>query len=307
MEKTRDFAYIARKQCLMALISAAVVAVCVCVGVTMNLVTLLDENFDHMGIRTFCMFTVDSNILTGAAMLMAIPYAVDGLRTHNFHMPRWIVTLLYMSVTAVALTFLVSLFILSPVKGFWLIFSGSRFFLHAVCPLLAIAAFCFFMSEKRLHMKETLLAGIPVLIYAVVYYVMVVVIGVQKGGWDDFYGFATRVPIWVSMLLITALTTGIAFGIRALHNRCFYRKRAQEADFYQKHFSNADVPGLVAAMARGRSRPGIHGIFIPTRIIMIMLEESGSSRSLEECCEIFVKEYCEASGLTQSELTHPLP
>jgi hypothetical protein len=70
-----------RMQCLFALISAGVVAVCVCVGVTMNLVTLYDENFDHMGIRTFCMFTVDSNILAGLSMLLCRPYTVDGLHT----------------------------------------------------------------------------------------------------------------------------------------------------------------------------------------------------------------------------------
>ena len=59
-----------RIQCLLALIGASVVAVCVCVGVVMNLVTLYDENFDHMGIRTFCMFTVNSNILAGLSMLL---------------------------------------------------------------------------------------------------------------------------------------------------------------------------------------------------------------------------------------------
>ena len=53
-----------------------------------------------------------------------------------------------------------------------LIFTGSRFFLHGVCPILAIVAFCFFMSEKRLTIRDSLLALIPVLIYAVVYYVM---------------------------------------------------------------------------------------------------------------------------------------
>ncbi|MBO7402646.1 MAG: hypothetical protein J6U10_06620 [Lachnospiraceae bacterium] len=42
-----------RMQCLFALISAGIVAVCVCAGVTMNLVTPFDENFDHMGLRTF--------------------------------------------------------------------------------------------------------------------------------------------------------------------------------------------------------------------------------------------------------------
>ena len=139
---------ISKRQCLLAFFSAFVVVVCVCIGVTMNLTTLTDENFDHMGLRTFCMFTVNSNILCAAAMAMVIPYTLDGLRTHNYHMPRWIVDLVYMGVTAVALTFLISLFILSPVKGFVLIFTGSRFFLHGLCPILAIAAFCFFMSSS---------------------------------------------------------------------------------------------------------------------------------------------------------------
>ena len=62
-----------RRECLLALISALVVVVCVCIGVTMNLTTLADENFDHMGLRTFCMFTVNSNILSAAAMAMVIP------------------------------------------------------------------------------------------------------------------------------------------------------------------------------------------------------------------------------------------
>ena len=117
---------ITKRQCQLAFFSAAVVVICVCVGVTMNLTTIADENFDHMGLRTFCMFTVNSNILCAAAMAMVIPYTLDGLRTHNYHMPRWIVDLVYMGVTAVALTFLVSLFILSPAKGFVLIFTGSR-------------------------------------------------------------------------------------------------------------------------------------------------------------------------------------
>ena len=47
-----------RIQCICALASCAIVVVCVCIGVIMNLTTLYDEDFDNMGIRTFCMFTV---------------------------------------------------------------------------------------------------------------------------------------------------------------------------------------------------------------------------------------------------------
>ena len=292
---------ITRRQCQLAFFSAAVVVICVCVGVTMNLTTLADENFDHMGLRTFCMFTVNSNILCAAAMAMVIPYTLDGLRTHNYHMPRWIVDLVYMGVTAVALTFLVSLFILSPAKGFVLIFTGSRFFLHGVCPILAIVAFCFFMSEKRLTIRDSLLALIPVLIYAVVYYVMVAIVGEEKGGWNDFYGFLSRLPHWIPLTAIMPLTFLIATGIRVLHNRSYDKRKADESAFFTQLFADADVRRIVAAMARSHSSAKILDIVIPSRIITIMLEHSKSDATLEECCEIYLKEYMENSEVLNLE------
>ena len=33
-------------------------------------------------------FTVLSNILMGASMALVFPYTLDGLRKHNFHLPR---------------------------------------------------------------------------------------------------------------------------------------------------------------------------------------------------------------------------
>ena len=292
---------ITKRQCLLAFFSAAIVVICVCIGVTMNLTTLADENFDHMGIRTFCMFTVNSNILCAAAMAMVIPYTLDGLRTHNYHMPRWIVNLVYMGVTAVALTFLISLFILSPVKGFLLIFTGSRFFLHGVCPILPIVAFCFFMSEKRLRLRDSLLALIPVLIYAAVYVVMVVVVGEEKGGWNDFYGFLTRLPMWIPMTAIMPLTFLIATGIRVLHNRSYDKRKADESAFFSHLFADADVRKIVAAMARSHSSAKILDIVIPSRVINIMLEHSQSDATLEECCEIYLKEYLENSKVLNLE------
>ena len=292
---------ITKRQCQLAFFSAAVVVICVCVGVTMNLTTIADENFDHMGLRTFCMFTVNSNILCAAAMAMVIPYTLDGLRTHNYHMPRWIVDLVYMGVTAVALTFLVSLFILSPAKGFVLIFTGSRFFLHGVCPVLAIVAFCFFMSEKRLTIRDSLLALIPVLIYAVVYYVMVAVLGEEKGGWNDFYGFLSRLPHWIPLTAIMPLTFLIATGIRVLHNRSYDKRKADESAFFTQLFADADVRRIVAAMARSHSSAKILDIVIPSRIITIMLEHSKSDATLEECCEIYLKEYLENSEVLNLE------
>ncbi len=287
---------VTRRHCLFTMISAAVVVVCVCIGVTMNLTTIYDENFDHMGLRTFCMFTVNSNILMGASMALVFPYSLDGLRKHNFHLPRWVVDMVYAGVTAVALTFLISLCVLAPVKGFVLIFTGSRFFLHGLCPILAIVAFCFFISEQRIRFRDTLFALVPVLIYAVLYYVMVVVLGEDRGGWNDFYGFATRLPVWIPMVSIMPLTFLIATVIRIFHNRTFDQRRQEEAAYFSEIFAHADIREIVAAMARfHRENAKGRDIVVPGRVIAIMVENNEGDCTWEECCGIYLKEYLQSS------------
>ncbi len=214
-----------RRRCLATMISAAVVAICVCIGVTMNLTTLYDVNFDHMGIRTFCMFTVNSNILCGVGMMMTLPYTIDGMLKKDFFLPGWMVDLLFAGVTSVGLTFLISLCVLAPVKGFVLIFTGSRFFLHGVCPIVAMIAFCFFITSHFITLRESVFALLPVLLYAMVYYFMVEILGPDNGGWDDFYGFLTRIPSWISLISFMPLTFSIAAFLRFLHNKSCRRER----------------------------------------------------------------------------------
>ena len=278
-----------RMQCLFALVSASIVAVCVCVGVVMNLVTLYDENFDHMGIRTFCMFTVDSNILAGLSMLLCLPYTVEGLRTGYYHLPDWVVILMHISVTAVSLTFLVSLFILAPVKGFVLIFTGSRFFLHGVCPVLSIITFCCFINSHLVRLKESLLALIPVFIYALVYLIMVVFIGEARGGWNDFYGFATRIPVWISLTAILPVTFGIAALLRLGHNKCCLRRREKDAALYRETYTGVDLRQAVEEMARAcRREHRANRIVIPSQMIGYMIQNSGGDLDHAELCRRYL-------------------
>ncbi len=281
-----------RLQCLFALVSASIVAICVCVGVTMNLVTLYDENFDHMGIRTFCMFTVDSNILAGLSMLLCIPYTIDGLRKGNYHLPDWVVVFMQICVTAVTLTFLVSLFILAPVKGFVLIFTGSRFFLHGVCPLLSILTFCFFINSHLIRLWESVLALIPVLIYALVYLVMVVFIGEANGGWNDFYGFATRIPVWVSLIAIMPLTFGISSLLRFGHDQCCKQRRKKDAALYKAVYGGVDLMQAVESLARfQKSRNSSKNIVVPAQMIGFMIQNTGSDLDLEDACLHYLSTY----------------
>ena len=283
-----------RGQCLFALIGACVVAVCVCVGVTMNLVTIYDENFDHMGIRTFCMFTVDSNILAGLTMLLCIPYTIDGLRSGYYHLPDWVVVLMHISVTAVSLTFLVSLFILAPFKGFVLIFTGSRFFLHGVCPILSILTFCCFIRSHMVRLKESFLALIPVFIYAAVYLVMVVFIGEENGGWNDFYGFATRIPVWIWLAAILPITYGIAALLRLGHDKCCLVQRKKDAELCRRAYSGADLCEVVENMARSHKKEmNTENLVIPTQIIKHMIENAGDGLDPAEGCRRYLEAYME--------------
>jgi hypothetical protein len=287
---------ITQRQCLLALLSSVIVVICVFIGITMNLTTLYDENFDHMGIRTFCMFTVNSNILAALSMLLCIPYTIDGLRTGDYYLPDWVVVLMHISVTAVSLTFLISLCILAPVKGFVLIFTGSRFFLHGVCPVLSILTFCCYIRSHKIRLWESFLPLIPVFLYALVYLIMVVFIGEENGGWNDFYGFATRLPLWIPVVSILPLTYGIAALLRWGHNTCCQKSRERDVEFYRQAYGDTDLVYSVAEMARSRKKElrSDGGIVIPTRLIGYLIQNSSDHMEPQEAYrryfEVFLEE-----------------
>jgi len=276
------------RKCVWTMISAVTVFVCVCIGVTMNLTTIYDVNFDHMGLRTFCMFTVNSNILCGLGMMITVPYTIDGLRKKDFNLPNWVVDLLFCGVTSVGLTFLVSLCILSPVKGFVLIFTGSRFFLHGLCPVLAIIAFCFLMTGHEIKLKEAVISMSPVIVYAMVYYFMVEILGPDNGGWDDFYGFFTRIPAWVSLLSFIPITFAIASVLRLLHNCSCRRAELKEAEFHKRVFSGKDTHDIIVAIAEKRRTAKHTYVSVPVRLLETVVRDTGSDMTLSEACRLYM-------------------
>lgn len=284
-----------RVQCICALTSCAIVVICVCIGVVMNLTTLYDEDFDNMGIRTFCMFTVNSNILAGISSFSIIPYAIDGIRKKEYSLPDWVVVFMMTGTTAVALTFLVSLFILSPVKGFVLIFTGSRFFLHGVCPILNIIAFCVFITSHKVTVKQSLFSLIPVAIYAIVYFVMVVVITEERGGWSDFYGFATRVPFWIPAILILPLTFGIATLIRLWHNHSFVNRRKNEAEIFLNYFEGKSAEYILLEMGKARAKIQPYGdVIVPMLVVKKIVYLTESDLSIEYAGRCYLDGYFSA-------------
>ena len=123
---------------------------------------------------------------------------------------------------------------------------------------------------------------------------MVVVIGEENGGWNDFYGFATRLPLWIPVTLIMPLTFAISSLIRFLHNRCFRRRTEEEAAYFKETFGKEDIRKAVSAMARlNGSTMKTADVLIPRRVISIMLENNEGDCTLEELCRLYLEEYLE--------------
>lgn len=153
----------------------------------------------------FRFFTILSNLFCGAASLVTAIFAATG------SLPFSVLLLKYAGTSAVAVTLLTVLFFLVPVtREFKRMLTGPEFFLHLLCPLLAIVSFLVF--EKKTAMPAwTIAVGIaPVVLYGLVY--MKQVIFTPEGrGWDDIYGFnrTGKWPVAFALMLLGA--TLIAF------------------------------------------------------------------------------------------------
>ena len=281
-----------RVHCISALVSCAIVVIFVCIGVTMNLLKMPVGKLDNVGIRTFFLFTVNSNIFAAICTFAVIPYAIDGLRKKEYILPDWVVILMMTGTTAVTLTFLVTLFILVPFNGFAEMFSGALFFLHGVCPVVTIIAFCLFVTSCKIKVKQSLLALIPVTIYAVVYFVMVMIITEENGGWNDIYGFATIVPFWVPTLLFLPVTFGITTLIRLWHNNSFVRKRKNEAQTFLNHFEGKKAEEIIFEMGKARAKIQPHGdLVVPMLVIKKVTYFTDSDLSIEDASKLYLEGY----------------
>lgn len=277
------------------LILAVSTVVLVFISIVINLLAAPTEIVEEVGVKTFRMFTVLSNMLAGVAAAMTVPFAVDGIRQRNYHLPRWIVYLTFMSVNCITLTFLVALTILSPRAGFYLIMiEGKNLFLHTIVPIISIVLFLFVNSYHTIKFKMTFLAVSPVFVYAMVYLVSAIMIGEENGGWRDHYRFEELMPWYWVLPLMLLLSFGIACLLRVIHNMMHRRDKLATERYYQTA-SEYDLPTVEEAIrkiAEENKKRDLGGeIVVPRRIIKILEKKYQSGKTLSCLCGIYLDEY----------------
>jgi hypothetical protein len=166
----------------------------------------------------FCYFTTDSNVFVAIAAIIIVIFDIQILRGKRAVIPKPAMIFKFAGVVAVMVTMVTCLVYLAPKYGFSFIFGGTFFHVHLAAPLMAFVSFCFFEKGERLGLAEAQLAHIPCAIYAVVYFVMVVVIGEKNGGWRDLYHFGEDGQWYVFAVLLTAQEIVILLVTRLIYN-----------------------------------------------------------------------------------------
>ena len=170
-------------------------------------------------------FTVDSNCLTAFAAFMILPYTVEGIRKKRFVYPKWVLLAHFAGTICITIT-------LAFVLGFisWydpqLAFGDENFFLHIVCPITVLVSFFMVESDFTLTRRDSLIALIPFLAYALLYFYNVVI----ARNWEDHYMLNTFAPAYLSLPAMCVLAFVISEIIRAVHNRLVqYRDKKRKA------------------------------------------------------------------------------
>ncbi len=168
----------------------------------------------------FRYFTVDSNILCGVSCAFSVWFMIRALRREKGDIPKAVMLFRFAGTSAVTVTMMTVLLFLGILYGYPAMFAGWNLWLHLLGPLLAILSFVWLERDGSVPEKKHLfLAALPVIMYGVVYLVMAVLIGRDKGGWPDFYGFNIGGRWYFSYLGMIAGTLLIGAVLRKLRGK----------------------------------------------------------------------------------------
>ena len=95
MNEEKNLRQISNRRSTIALILCVLIIMIVFTGVVIKLTAPITVEDPDEGMRSFRYFTVLSNIAMGFCAALCIPFAIDGRRYGNYHLPRWAVYTLY--------------------------------------------------------------------------------------------------------------------------------------------------------------------------------------------------------------------
>ena len=275
------------------IVICSLVIVLTFVAVALSLSDYFDSGSSEAGIGTLKMFTTLSNIVAAFAAAMCLPFQIDGLRRDRYKLPSWIVIIMYVGAVSVFVTFFSAITIISIYQGFVkTMFTKSSLFLHTINPILITLLFVLVVSDTHLKFSHSFISIIPVVIYAIVYFIMVFVAHV----WKDHYKTNAFMPWPVSLLLMMSISFGICQLLRFVHNLVNKHVNKRLVRYYMESpdFAFPKVSDAVAHLAELESKFYYEGddVYIPADIIQMLSNRyDASSVPVDILYDIYLENY----------------
>ncbi len=284
-------------RCLIAMVICVLIVSLTFIGIINGLLGRKTETNPLVGAQIFRYFTVLSSLLIHTCAILCIPFEVEGLLKHNYHLPRWIVDLLYVGVTCTTVTFLTCSFVVAPTQGVYgILFSKDSIFLHFLCPILSLVLFLVINVDHKIRKSRVIVAATPALVYMVIYYIEVFVVTKENGGWVDHYFVEGRIGIWLLMIVLTAASLTVAFLLRMIHNSGHTRYKKLLKHYYTEsgEYDLSTITEAIRHLAQ-HDRAGYKGgaIGIPVHIIRLLKEKYQPAASDEELYRIYLEAFLE--------------
>ena len=195
---------------------------CLTASITTFVIVLLffiDDPILNNGWESFLFFTTDANVLTAVASIIVAAFDIRVLRGKADSLPKSVELIKFVGVVSLMLTFGTVMLFMVPIYGVGYELGGTNCHMHLVAPMMSLCSFLFCEKCKKITLAESLLGLLPTSIYAAVYFVMVVAIGADNGGWIDFYTFNQGGRWFPVLVVIMAATFGISMLVRLPFNR----------------------------------------------------------------------------------------
>ena len=253
-----------------------------------GLVTVHLQQIEEPGYSLFHFFTINSNILSGIGAAFLIPYAIEGIRKKRFVFPKWITLFQYSGAICTTLTMLFSILFIFPTQGPEMAFQGMNFWLHIVCPIMALLLLFMVETDVKLSVSETLFCMLPFFLYTLIYITNVVLLGEEYGGWRDIYLVNTYVPAVISAPLMYMFALGVAFSIRYHYNRFVKIRHEQFISMWDDNASEVEINIEVYGLGKyNGERFETNNIAVPIDIFEALSKKYGMDVS--KLCSIYNK------------------
>ena len=173
------------------------------------------------GAKVFQFYTENSNYLTLIVSLFFVFEGFSALKNNRL-LSKWTILLRYVANCCLAITLVVVLFILIPLRPHtltFMLFKDSNLYQHLLCPIISIFSFLTFENQIKLKKRAILISLLPTFVYGICL-IILNLLKVVVGPYPFFYVYLLPLHILLlSIVGVLLISIFLSYLLYRLYNK----------------------------------------------------------------------------------------